>query len=81
MENKYKVDALIRDNCHITTSELCTATGIGTWQLWPSSENLAAESLHKVRAENTHRGTQNSPKKKICAEFLQQSEKDKNNYW
>jgi hypothetical protein len=29
MENKDKFDVLIRDDHHITTSELCSAIGIG----------------------------------------------------
>jgi hypothetical protein len=74
METKDKVDALIWDDCRITTSELCTTVGIGMQQLWPSSENLAKESLHKVSANNAQHGTKTARKENICTELLKCSQ-------
>jgi hypothetical protein len=44
-DTKHEADALIQEDGRITTSELCAATGIGNWRLWPSSEKLATENF------------------------------------
>jgi transposase len=76
-ENKENVDALIRDDRRITTSELCSAIGTGKPAVMvSSSENLATVNLRKVGAENAHRRTQNSLEKNICVEYLRRNEKD-----
>jgi histone-lysine N-methyltransferase SETMAR len=86
-ENKDKVDALIRDDRRITTSELCVAIWIGKPAVMAIIRELGYRKVCAKWVPKMLTVEHKTARKNICAELLQRSEKDgdafffvKNNY-
>jgi hypothetical protein len=76
-ETKDKVDVLIQDDCCITISELCTAMEIGKLAIMAIIRELCYRKVCAGWVPKMLTVGHKTARKKICAELLQRSEKDR----